>query len=108
MFKALEEDALSAVDKLNTIPIRPLVPLAILDEKDPRDTSFGGGLLPMSNHYPEWLDSKQENLVDCRHNEIVLSMKLAFRVTDPHDTSFDGGLLPMSLHCWTVDVRFCG
>ncbi|KAL2330265.1 hypothetical protein Fmac_017846 [Flemingia macrophylla] len=57
------------------IPIGPLVPSAILDGKDPRDTSFDGGLLPVSNHYPEWLDSKQENLVDYGHNEIVLSMK---------------------------------
>ncbi|KAL2343496.1 hypothetical protein Fmac_004781 [Flemingia macrophylla] len=62
-FEALEEEALRAVDKLNMIPIGPLVPSAILDGKDPRDTSFGGDLLPVSNHYLEWLDSKQENSV---------------------------------------------
>ncbi|KAL2343502.1 hypothetical protein Fmac_004787 [Flemingia macrophylla] len=62
-FEALEKEALSAVDKLNMIPIGPLVPSAILDGKDPRDTSFGGDLLPVSSHYPEWLDSKQENSV---------------------------------------------
>ncbi|KAL2343495.1 hypothetical protein Fmac_004780 [Flemingia macrophylla] len=62
-FEALEEEALRAVDKLNMIPIGPLVPSAILDGKDPRDTSFGGDLLPVSSHYLEWLDSKQENSV---------------------------------------------
>ncbi|TKY59939.1 Crocetin glucosyltransferase [Spatholobus suberectus] len=62
-FEALEAEALRAVDKLNMIPIGPLIPSAFLDGKDPDDTSFGGDLLPVSNDYVEWLDSKEEKSV---------------------------------------------
>ncbi|XP_020228461.1 crocetin glucosyltransferase, chloroplastic-like [Cajanus cajan] len=60
-FEALEEEALSGVDKLNMIPIGPFIPSAFLDGKDPRDTSFGADIFPVSSDCVEWLDSKQEN-----------------------------------------------
>ncbi|KAG5058052.1 hypothetical protein AAZX31_05G139800 [Glycine max] len=62
-FEALEEEALRAVDKLNMIPIGPLIPTAFLGGKDPEDTSFGGDLLQVSNGYVEWLDSKEDKSV---------------------------------------------
>jgi len=34
-----------------------------LDGKDPEDTSLGGDLLPVSNGYVEWLDSKEDKSV---------------------------------------------
>ncbi|XP_020226751.1 UDP-glycosyltransferase 75C1 [Cajanus cajan] len=62
-FEELEEEALRGVDKLNMIPIGPLIPSAFLDGKDPRDTSFGADIFPVASDYVEWLDSKQENSV---------------------------------------------
>ena len=59
-FEALEPEALRAVDKLNLIPIGPLIPSAFLDAKDPSDSSFGGDIFEASNDYVEWLDSKAE------------------------------------------------
>ena len=34
-----------------------------MDGKDPEDTSLGGDLLPVSNGYVEWLDSKEDKSV---------------------------------------------
>ncbi|XP_061373023.1 phloretin 4'-O-glucosyltransferase-like [Gastrolobium bilobum] len=57
-FEALEPEAFRAVDKLNMIPIGPLIPSAYLDGKDSTDTSFGGDFFQDSNDYIQWLDSK--------------------------------------------------
>ncbi|CAJ1850080.1 unnamed protein product [Sphenostylis stenocarpa] len=57
-FQDLEPEALKAIDKLTMIPIGPLIPSALLDGKDPADTSFGGDIFHGSNDYVEWLDSK--------------------------------------------------
>ncbi|KAG5015327.1 hypothetical protein AAZX31_08G104800 [Glycine max] len=62
-FEALEEEALRAIDKINMIPIGPLIPSAFLDGNDPTDTSFGGDIFQVSNDYVEWLDSKEEDSV---------------------------------------------
>ncbi|KAK7318998.1 hypothetical protein RJT34_03707 [Clitoria ternatea] len=62
-FEALEPEALRAVDKLNMIPIGPLIPSAFLDGKDHTDSCFGGDLFQVSNDYVEWLDSRPEKSV---------------------------------------------
>ncbi|XP_057751309.1 phloretin 4'-O-glucosyltransferase-like [Arachis stenosperma] len=65
-FEALEPDALRAVDdKLDVIPIGPLIPSAFLDvEKDgDGDSSYGGNIFKHSNDYVEWLDSQAERSV---------------------------------------------
>ncbi|XP_058200925.1 crocetin glucosyltransferase, chloroplastic-like [Rhododendron vialii] len=62
-FDALESEALQAIKKLNFVAIGPLIPSAFLDGKDPSDNSFGGDLLPKSNDYIEWLDSKPRGSV---------------------------------------------
>ncbi|GAU48074.1 hypothetical protein TSUD_81340 [Trifolium subterraneum] len=64
-FEALEPEALIAIEKLNMIPIGPLVPSACLDEKEStEDNSFGGRsqthIFRPSNDCVEWLDSKKE------------------------------------------------
>ncbi|TKY59938.1 Anthocyanidin 3-O-glucoside 5-O-glucosyltransferase [Spatholobus suberectus] len=59
-FEALEAEALRAVDEFNMIPIGPLIPSALLDGKDPADTSFGGDIFRPANGCDEWLDSKPE------------------------------------------------
>lgn len=55
-FDELEFEPLRAVNKLNLVPIGPLV-------KDPRDTSFGGDLIEKSQEYIEWLNSKEKGSV---------------------------------------------
>ncbi|KAL2343501.1 hypothetical protein Fmac_004786 [Flemingia macrophylla] len=62
-FEALEVEALRAVDRVNMIPIGPLIPSAFLDGRDPHDTSFGGDIFQVSCDYVEWLNTKQENSV---------------------------------------------
>ncbi|XP_057749057.1 phloretin 4'-O-glucosyltransferase-like [Arachis stenosperma] len=60
-FEALEAEALKAIDRVNMIPIGPLIPSAFLDGKNPNDTSFGGDLIQDSNDgYIQWLNSKAE------------------------------------------------
>ncbi|KAJ0031787.1 hypothetical protein Pint_13110 [Pistacia integerrima] len=55
-FDALESEALIAIDKFNMIAVRPLIPSAFLDGKDPSDTSFG-------DDYIEWLNSKPKSSI---------------------------------------------
>ncbi|TKY59940.1 Crocetin glucosyltransferase [Spatholobus suberectus] len=62
-FEALEAESLRAVDKINMIPIGPLIPSAFLDGKDPDETAFGGNIFPVSIDYVEWLHSKEEKSV---------------------------------------------
>ncbi|XP_028796705.1 UDP-glycosyltransferase 75C1-like [Neltuma alba] len=63
-FEALESEAIRAVDKLNMIPIGPLIPSAFLDGKDPSDKSFGVDIFRCSSGgYMEWLDSQAERSV---------------------------------------------
>nr|KYP31999.1 Indole-3-acetate beta-glucosyltransferase 1 [Cajanus cajan] len=58
-FEALEPEALSVVEKLNMIPIGPLIPSAFYG-KDPSDNSFGGDVFDLTNGYVEWLEKKKE------------------------------------------------
>ncbi|MED6134214.1 hypothetical protein PIB30_035005 [Stylosanthes scabra] len=67
-FEALEPDALRAVDdKLDVMPIGPLIPSAFLDDdKDGGgggDSSYGGNIFKRSDDYVEWLDSQAEKSV---------------------------------------------
>ncbi|KAL2343498.1 hypothetical protein Fmac_004783 [Flemingia macrophylla] len=62
-FEALEVEVLRAVDRVNMIPIGPLIPSAFLDGRDPHDASFGGDIFQVSCDYLEWLNTKQENSV---------------------------------------------
>lgn len=62
-FDALEPEALNAIEKFNMTAIGPLLPSAILDGKDPSDTSFGGDLFQSSKCYIEWLNSKTKSSV---------------------------------------------
>ncbi|XP_054785781.1 phloretin 4'-O-glucosyltransferase-like [Prosopis cineraria] len=59
-FEALESEAIRAIDKLNMIPIGPLIPSAFLDGKDPSDKSFGADIFSCSSSYMGWLDSQAE------------------------------------------------
>ncbi|XP_059632096.1 UDP-glycosyltransferase 75C1-like [Cornus florida] len=54
-FDAIEPEALRAIEKLNLIPIGPLIV--------PSNASFRGDLFQQSNGYVEWLNSKPESSV---------------------------------------------
>lgn len=66
-FEALELDALRSfgVERLNLIPIGPLLPLAFLDERDPTDKSPGGDLFRClkEGDYIKWLSSQEMSSV---------------------------------------------
>ncbi|GAA0167321.1 transferase [Lithospermum erythrorhizon] len=62
-FDALEPESLKAIEKHTLIAVGPLVPSAFLDEKDPKDNSFGGDLFETSKDYMKWLNAKAESSV---------------------------------------------
>ncbi|KAL3835023.1 hypothetical protein ACJIZ3_009759 [Penstemon smallii] len=65
-FQELEQDSIEVFNnKLNAIPIGPLVPSAFYQENDTTDKSFGGDLFIKSDdsNYFKWLDTKQEKSV---------------------------------------------
>ena len=67
-FEALEYDALRSIDmeRVDLIPIGPLLPLAFLDGRDPIDKSTGGDLFQCSKRggdYMKWLSSQEKSSV---------------------------------------------
>ncbi|KAH7859311.1 hypothetical protein Vadar_034457 [Vaccinium darrowii] len=62
-FEALEPGAMRAIEKLNLVAVGPLIPSALLDEKDPSDTSFGGDLFKDSKAYIDWLNTNASESV---------------------------------------------
>ncbi|KNA09068.1 hypothetical protein SOVF_156980 [Spinacia oleracea] len=62
-FEALEVHALNSIERLNLIPVGPLLPSPALGGKDPSDKSLGGDLFHQYEgaDYMEWLNSQEKN-----------------------------------------------
>lgn len=65
-FDELEPEALRSIERVQLIPIGPLLPSAFLDGRDPSDKSFGGDLFQHRREdgdYLQWLDIQETSSV---------------------------------------------